>query len=194
MALFLYLHIIEDHPGRKVISCVTAAYCFNSPEAALLLARAKCLGYKGESPSQSPDLQEEMDIISMEDNKLTSDLLKAIHGLQDELHKINQTLATIAAGQSHAGPASRPAPNSDYAPRRTAAPSRPDSRRPAPKRPGPKTGMFNRSDLTPPPSADGEGGSRFPKKKSVGSFTRGKSKPAGKLPPKKGDGYPKKPR
>lgn len=105
----------------------------------------------------------------MEDNKdkkLIADLLKAFTGIQTELQQMNKTLSIIAAQGKQTG---------------TESAGRPMAR-------GPRSTGFNRSEAPGKRPEEGlEQGFAFPKKKSP-------SRPKGKLPPKKGGGYPKKPR
>lgn len=111
----------------------------------------------------------------MEDSKLISELVEALNSIQTELRHMNKTLSTIAGQNRPAAsePASRPSVG------------RPSGRGPVSR--GPRTGGYGRSEMSAGASGDGEGGSRFPKKKGPG-------RPSGKPPAKKGGGYPKKAR
>lgn len=104
-----------------------------------------------------------------DEQKITADLLKALHGIQHELQLMNKALTQIAAGQGKAAPSEAP---------RRALPPR-----------GAKPMGYGRAEGPAKRSSEegGEQGFGFPKKKSP-------SRPKGKLPPKKGGGYPKKPR
>lgn len=117
---------------------------------------------------------------------MTPELVQALNNIHAELQQMNKTLSALAASKS------RPA-TSEYTPSRPPmgrppmgrpstgrGPGRPSSARP--------TGKPHRSESSDKAFGDKEeGGFRFPPKKSPG-------RPKAGLPPKKGGGYPKKPR
>jgi hypothetical protein len=131
------------------------------------------------------------------DNQVNSELIQALQGIHAELQRMNQNLANIAAKPAarpaapSAGPGAAPSarPYASSGPRQYASPSR--------GRTGTTTGgSYNRTPR--PAAADGDaattyGGSstsegpRYAKKKSAAA-----PRPKGKLPSKKGSGYPKK--
>lgn len=102
----------------------------------------------------------------MTDIQLTSDLVQTLKDIQGELQQLNKTLSSIAAK------------------------SKPASSETEGRYAGPKTGRPFRAEASDGPSTASRGPSnRFGAKKSP---SRPGSKSA--FPPKKGNGYPKKPR
>ena len=122
-------------------------------------------------------------MIPMEENSVVEELAKALSGIQAELQQMNKTLSILAAqSKLSTGEPDRRPPQSFG--RSTPSAGRFSAR--GPKNPG-YTG-YKRPDAGDDyESPEREPGSRFSKPKGPG-------RPKGKLPPKKGGGYPKKPR
>jgi hypothetical protein len=140
------------------------------------------------------------------DNQNNSELVQALQGIHAELQRMNQTLANIAAKPAprSAAPEGQgfspsPRPYSSSAPRQYASPSRGG-------RPTGGSGSYSR---TPRPSADGAapysrparatsdgdaGGSSAEQGARYAAKKKSPIRPKGKLPAKKGSGYPKKAR
>lgn len=105
----------------------------------------------------------------MENNKVIAELVKALAEIRTELNHMNKTLSTIAA-QGKGKPST-----SEFT-----------------GRPAARTGSYSRSsEMSGGPATGDKEGYRFAKKKSAG---RGANASKGKLPSKKGGGYPKKAR
>jgi len=127
------------------------------------------------------------------ENQINPELLEALQGIHDELKRMNQNLAKMAtkSSEASAAPARPSAPGRPYG-----APSGPRSYSAS----GPRGSKPPYSRPSRPAQDDEEGGSesmgsRFPKKKPGSTRSAaGPARPKGKLPPKKGNGYPKKPR
>ena len=122
------------------------------------------------------------------DNSLNTELIEALQGIHAELKRMNQNLATIATKPAvSAGPAAAPAGRTySSGPRSSSSPSRGRA---------PGAGSYSRA---PRFAEDGETAAPSYGGSSTSAGTRfGKKKPAapgvkGKLPAKKGNGYPKK--
>jgi hypothetical protein len=119
----------------------------------------------------------------MENDKNSSELVKALNSIQAELQRLNQTLSAMAAqSKSPARSSEGPPPR---APRTGGRPSSRSSEAPR----GRTTGGYRSPEMSGGPATlDQEQSYRFAGKK------KSPSRPKGKLPAKKGDGYPKKPR
>jgi hypothetical protein len=139
-------------------------------------------------------VQERLENFLME-NSLNHELVEALQGIHDEMKRMNQTLAKMSTKS-----ADQPATPA----RSTAGPGRPSygassgSRSYTSSAPRGGKAPYSRASR---PAEDGEEGSsesfgnRFPKKKPGSTRSAaGPGRPKGKLPPKKGNGYPKKPR
>lgn len=123
------------------------------------------------------------------DNQINTDLLHALQGIQDELKRMNQTLSSIAQKR----PTEASAPATSY---------RSESSRPygaagrvgGGRSSGPtaRTGRFAKDGEPSKEGSAESAGNRFPKKKGSTRSSAGPARPKGKLPPKKGNGYPKK--
>jgi hypothetical protein len=128
------------------------------------------------------------------ENHLNSELLEVLQGIQEELKRMNQTLAKMSTKS-----ADQPA-----AARTSAGPGRPSYGASSGSRSytssAPRGGKAPYSRASRPAEDSEEGGSesfgsRFPKKKPGSTRSAaGPGRPKGKLPPKKGNGYPKRPK
>jgi hypothetical protein len=108
----------------------------------------------------------------------THDLLQVLDGIRAELHMLNKTLSTFASQQSRTASktaVSSPAPYSPAKTRSSAGTGR--------------VGGYKRKFEDGEPVGSGtELAARFPKKRGT------TGKPKHKMPAKKGNGYPKKPK
>lgn len=121
----------------------------------------------------------------MEDQTSLSGLVDALNAIRDELRQINRNMAQMAAA---APTSSQSAPSFQNNGR--GAVGVPFRGKPAFRKPSGMSGGYKRPDAGPDGGSPEEGSSfRFAKKPSFG---RGPARPKGKLPPKKGGGYPKK--